>query len=141
MRGNKLARALAPTRAKFAVLSLAVAAAAGCNDDLHLSVVQLDVGPDPARPGDRVQASVEVNILPAQRHGIYLFIDGQEHLRLSNDGAPPFPVILQLGEAEDLIETYGVGEKEVYVEVRLQSSDEIARSQTATFVLEASGGP
>lgn len=128
-------------RARVTLLSLAVAAAAGCGDDLHLSVVQLDVGPDPARPGDRVQASVEVNILPAQRHGIFVFIEGEEHLRQSGDGQPPVPLILELGDAAALIETYGVGEKEVYVEVRLQESNRLARSRAETFVLEAGGGP
>ncbi len=133
MRANK------PTwGARGRVLLAAVAlAAAGCNDELHLSVVQLDVGPDPARPGDLVQATVEVNILPAQGHAIYLFIDGQEHLRQSNNGAPPVPVILQLGDAADLIETYGAGEKEVWVEVRLDANGDLARSRSDTFVLEA----
>lgn len=140
MRGNKPARA----RARSTLLPLALllaAATAGCSEDLHLSVVQLDVGPDPARPGDLVQASVEVNILPAQGHAIFLFVDGQEHLRQSNSGAPPIPVILQLGDAATLIETYGAGEKEVYVEVRLDASGHLARSRAETFVLEAGGGP
>lgn len=136
MRVNKPARG-ASSRA---LLLLAALAAVGCSDDLHLSVVQLDVGPDPAEPGDLVQASVEVNILPAQGHAIFLFIDGEEHLRESHSGAPPVPVIFQLGDAADLIETYGTGEKEVYVEVRLDESGKLARSRSDTFVLEAGGG-
>jgi hypothetical protein len=137
MRVNKTAR----RGSALVALLVAATAATGCSEDLHLSVVDLDVGPNPAGPGTAVAATVVVNILPAQGHAIYLYIDDQEHLRESHSGAPPVPVIFQLGDAADLIETYGAGEHTLHVDVRLDASGKLGRSRSVTFVLETDGGP
>lgn len=111
---------------------------AGCSDDFLLSTSNLEIGPDPAFPGDMVVASVLVSVIPTQRHTIFLIVDGEEHLRVSSAEQPAIPVILQLGDAADLIQRYGTGVRVAHVEVRLDDSGRSARSQSAGFELQES---
>ena len=115
----------------------AVMAMTACLSDFHLSASSLEIGPNPARPGDAVVASVIVIVNPVQRHTIILTIDGAEHYRVMGTEAPPRPLLIQLGDAADLIATYGAGPHSARVEVRAEEASETARTQTASFELIA----
>lgn len=102
-------------------------------EDLHLATGSLDIGPNPAFPGDAVVASFILELLPTQQHSIVVFIDEQEHLRETRSDPPPTPVILELGDAGDLIASYGAGEHAVHVEVNV--AKESTRTQSVTLEL------
>lgn len=121
------------------LLAAALLSAAGCDSDFVLSASNLQIGPNPARPGDQVVASFIVTLVPTQPHTILVMIDGAEHLRVSSDEAPAVPTLLDLGDAGDLIETYGSGEHAAHVEVHLTERGEVARSQSAIFELRNEG--
>lgn len=106
-----------------------------CDADLILSAHTLDVGPDPAAPGETVVVSFYVDLVPTQSHTMTVFVDGTEHLRVDDSDAPAIPVVLELGDAADLIATYGTGEHVVHVEVRANSAGKSARSGSVVFEL------
>lgn len=110
--------------------------AGGCGSDLLLSASNLDIGPNPARPGDAVIASVVVTLVPTQRHTIRLTIDGAEHLSVTNDEAPGVLTILELGDAADLLTAYGEGEHTAQVEVQVHDGGQTARTQFVSFELQ-----
>ncbi|HUG41107.1 MAG TPA: hypothetical protein VMM12_11510 [Longimicrobiales bacterium] len=117
------------------VLALgAILAGTGCTEDLHLSASNLEIGPNPARPGDAMVATLLVSLIPTQYHTYVLFIDGEEHLRMSSAEPPAIPVIIELGDASNLINAYGTGEHAAYVEVRLD--DRSVRTAWVDFVLQ-----
>lgn len=107
----------------------------GCSD-FHMSASELGIGPNPAVPGDDVVASFFLSLIPTQRHTIIVIIDESEHMRVTSSQAPGIPVILELGDAADLISEYGTGAHEVYVMVH--AGDEAARTQSVTLQLNAS---
>lgn len=126
MRGSNPARAGA-----FA----AVLAIAACFGDFHLSASQLEIGPNPAGPGDVVVVSFVVTIAPIQRHTIRVMIDDTEHVVVTGTEQPPQPYVVTLGDAADLITAYGVGAHSLRVEVRAEEENRTARTRTATFEL------
>lgn len=132
MKGNKKVATAFGTLA----LVVVVAVAAGCSEDFHLSVSNLDIGPDPAVPGDMVQATFLASMLPPRSHAVYVYIDGTEHTSFSFDQGPAVPVVLELGDAADLIDAYGTGEHTAHVEVRVDESGRSARSASVAFELE-----
>jgi hypothetical protein len=132
MNANKKAAGVLRAVALIVVLGVAT----GCGEDFHLSVSNLEIGPDPAGPGDMVQATFLASMLPPQSHAVYVFIDGAEHTSLSFDEGPAIPVVLQLGDAADLIDAYGSGAHAAYVEVRVDGSGRSARSASVAFELE-----
>jgi hypothetical protein len=83
--------------------------------------------------GEIVVASFFMNLIPTQNHTIVVIIDDAEHLRLESNDPPPIPVVIQLGNAADLIATYGLGDHEVYVQVHAR--DEAARTQSVVLQL------
>jgi hypothetical protein len=117
-----------------AALGIALAGAA-CGDDLILSAYNLEVAPSPAHPGDVLVASFNVDLAPTQAHTMIVVIDGTEHLRVDSDDVPGIPVVLELGDAADLIATYGPGEHVAHVEVHVSGPNETARSGSALFEL------
>ena len=110
-------------------------ALAGCSD-LHLAAGDLQIGPNPAMPGDQVVASVIVSLVPTQRHTIILTIDDREHFRVTSTEKPAIPYVIGMGDAADLIAEYGVGTHTARVEVRAEDANERARTQSVTFVLQ-----
>ena len=116
------------------VVAVALAMVA-CSSDAHLFASNLEVGPTPAVPGDVVMASVEVIVSPVQSHTIILTIDGLEHFRVTSMEAPARPFLITLGDAADLIATYGTGVHSARVEVRAEESNHMARTQTVSFEL------
>jgi hypothetical protein len=116
-----------------ALAVLAMPGLMGCGGDFHLSTSSLDLGPNPAVPGDMMVASFLMNLIPTQNHTIIVVIDNAEHLRLESNEPPPIPFVIQLGDAADLIETYGLGEHEMYVQVHAR--DEVSRTQALVFEL------
>jgi hypothetical protein len=118
------------------VCACGLVVASGCGSDVLLSASNLDIGPNPARPGDAVIASVLVTLVPTQRHTIRLTIDGAEHLSLTSDEAPSIPTILELGDAADLLTAYGEGEHAVRVEVQLHDGGQTARTQFVSLELQ-----
>lgn len=112
-----------------------VVAITACFSDLRLSASNLEIGPSPAVPGDVVVASVLLIVAPLQRHTIILTIDDVEHFRVTSSEAPAIPFVITLGDAADLIATYGTGMHSARVEVRAEEANEAARTQTASFEL------
>lgn len=108
----------------------------GCSDDFLLSASDLEIGPDPASPGDAMVATLLVTLIPTQQHTYILFIDEEEHLRVSSDEQPAIPVIIELGDAADLIDAHGSGAHTAYVQVRLDDSGRSARTAWVDFTLE-----
>ena len=112
----------------------ATLAMTACLGDFHLSASNLDIGPNPAVPGDVVVATFLVILAPIQRHTVIVMIDDQEHLRVTSNQVPR-PYVLTLGAATDLIATYGAGTHSARVEVRAEEEGESARTQSAAFEL------
>jgi hypothetical protein len=115
---------------------LLAAALAACSE-FHLSAGSLDIGPDPAVPGDQVVATFLVSLLPTQPHTVIFLIDDKEHFRATSNEAPPIPYVIQLGDAADLIAEYGTGTHNARVEVRAEEENENARTQSVTFTLQS----
>ena len=115
---------------------VAMLALTACLDDFHLSASDLDIGPNPAVPGDVVVASFIVSLIPVQRHTVIVTIDNTEHLRVTSNERPPIPYLITLGDAADLIATYGAGAHVARVEVRAEDKGESARTQSASFELQ-----
>ncbi|MFW6331529.1 MAG: hypothetical protein ACOC3J_07375 [Gemmatimonadota bacterium] len=113
----------------------ALIAVAGCDSDLIVSAYNLDIGPTPARPGDMVVASFHVNLLPAQEHSITIVVDGEPHLIVTEATPSANPVVLELGDASTLIETYGTGVHVAHVEVLVTREDKTAKSASVAFEL------
>jgi hypothetical protein len=134
-------RALAVTLAQRALIrtvavTLAVTlGAAGCGEDFHLSTSALQIAPNPAVPGDLVGAVFVLRLIPAQRHTIIVVVDETEHLRVTRDDSPEVPVVVDLGDAADLIATYGTGAHTAYIEVRALEANEKTRTRSASFQL------
>jgi hypothetical protein len=138
-RPRALRRTLLTWRAAT-IAALAMPGLMGCGGDFHLSASTLDIGPNPAVSGEMVVASFFMSLLPTQNHTIVVIIDDEEHLRFESNEPPPIPVVIQLGDAADLIATYGLGDHEVYVQVHAR--DEAARTQSVVLQLtEAEAEP
>ena len=120
-------------RVTIALAALAMPGVMGCGGDFHLSASTLDIGPNPAVSGEMVVASFFMSLLPTQNHTIVVIIDDEEHMRVESNDPPAIPVLLQLGNATDLIATYGLGDHEVYVQVHAR--DEAARTQSVVLQL------
>jgi hypothetical protein len=82
-----------------------------------------------------VVASFRLRLLPIQSHTIIVLIDTEEHLRVTGDQAPAIPVVLELGDAADLIARYGTGDHTVVIEVRANEANESTRTQSAVIAL------
>ena len=111
--------------------------AAGCAADLFLSTSNLEIGPNPAQPGETVIASFRLALAPTQSHTIIIFIDDVEHSRVTTSEPPAVPMVLEIGEAGDLIDSYGEGVHSAYVEVRLTDRNRTSRTRSVTFELQA----
>lgn len=106
-----------------------------CSDDFHLSAGPLTIAPNPAVPGDEMTAAFVLNLIPGQRHTMVVYIDDEEHLRFTADGLPENPIILEIGDAADLIDAYGTGEHFAYV--LIEARGERTRTDFAVFQLNA----
>jgi len=136
LRGRR--RAVGKSRLTWHAMTIALAALVmpglmGCGGDFHLSTSNLDIGPNPAVPGEMVVASFLMSLIPTENHTIVVIIDDEEHLRLESNEPPPIPVVIQLGDAADLIATYGLGDHDVYIQVHAR--DEAARTQSVVLQL------
>jgi len=130
----RIKRARASWSGNVAGILAAILAATACNE-FHLSTSNLEIGPTPAIPGDMVVASFRLRLLPIQSHTIIVFIDTEEHLRVTSSQAPAFPVVLELGDAADLIARYGTGDHAVFIEVHANEANESTRTQSAIISL------
>lgn len=104
----------------------------GCGE-FHFSARELTISPDPAVPGDDVTATFFLTLIPAQSHTIIVIIDDTEHIRVSSSDAPSIPVIIELGDAADLIGLYGTGDHRAHVVVH--ANDDATRTQSVAFRL------
>lgn len=107
---------------------------AACNN-FHISTSDMVISPNPAVPGDAVVATFVLNLIPQQSHTMIVVIDDTEHLRLTSSDDTRAPVVIQLGDAADLIAEYGTGEHTAYVRVIANESDEATRTQAVGFEL------
>lgn len=126
-------------KAGLALMLGTIVATAACSEDFLLSARNLDIGPDPAQPGDQMVATFFVEMIPVQPHTYILLIDGEEHLRVEGEEPPEFPVTIELGDASDLIDAHGTGEHVAQVQVRLDESGRTARTETIAFELQNGG--
>ena len=124
MRWSKTLRALA-----------AMLAITACFRDLHLAAADLQIGPNPAVPGDVVVASVVISVVPVQRHTVRVMIDDKEHVALTSTERPEAPTVITIGNAADLIAAYGVGAHTVFIQVRAEDADRTARTRSVDFEL------
>ena len=123
-------------RLRTSAVALAVALGiAGCGD-FHLSMSDLTISPLPARPGDMVVASFILNLIPPERRTIIVVIDSTEHMRITHSDAINNPIVLELGDAADLIAQYGAGQHAAHVRVHADESDEATRTPWTQFLLE-----
>jgi hypothetical protein len=108
--------------------------AAGC-EEFHLSTSALQIVPNPARPGDPVMAMFLLRLIPMQRHTMIVAIDGAEHVRVTRDELTEIPVVIELGDAAELIATFGTGGHTARVEVRVPGENESVHTRTVSFTL------
>jgi hypothetical protein len=108
---------------------------AACEPDLHVSVTRLEVSPNPAHAGEPVSFSFDLTVIPEQGFTLIVRIDGIEHTRITRFAAEDGPFTIDAGDAADLIASYGLGNHDAVIEVRL---DDGASTATAarTFTLE-----
>lgn len=125
MRGSK------PVRAGVFAAVLAITA---CSE-FHLSASHLEIGPNPAVPGDVVVTSFILSLVPIQRHTIRIMINDTEHVSVTSSEQPPVPYLITLGDAADLISAYGAGTHSARIEVRAEDADRTARTQSVSFEL------
>jgi hypothetical protein len=121
-------------RASKTALALMVAVATACSD-FQLSAFNLEIGPNPAEPGDMVVAAFNLHLAPRQPYTVILTIDEEEHSRVTHNDQPSVVQTIVLGDAADLIATYGEGVHEVRVEVVAEEDNESARTQSKAFEL------
>ena len=126
-----------PARRGVGLLAIALMTACGLLEGFHLSASNLQVGPNPAVPGDKLMASVFVDITPLERHTIILTINDIEHLRLTSNQEPTTPVVMVLGDATDLIAEYGTGTHFARVEVIADEKGRSAKTQSQSFELRS----
>jgi hypothetical protein len=107
-----------------------------CGGDFHMSTSNVDVTPVSASPGDVLVVRFLLSLLPPQSHTMVVFIDDTEHMRLTVDGAPDIPVVIELGAAVDLLSRYGAGVHSLYIQVRANDEDETTRTATVGFELD-----
>jgi hypothetical protein len=119
-----------------AVAALTAALAITACDEIILSTSNLQIAPNPAGPGDAVVASFILDLVPLQQHTIIVLIDDTEYLRVTRNEQPPFPVVVELGDAAELIARYGPGPHVARIEVRADENNEITRTAPTSFVLE-----
>jgi hypothetical protein len=131
--GGKLRRNKALGGAALAAL-LALTA---CSElgGFRLRASDLEIGPNPAVPGDQMVATFIVILAPTQRHTVILTINDTEHSRVTSNDAPEIPYVISLGDAADLIARYGTGTHSARVEVHAEEANESARTQSETFEL------
>lgn len=126
-------RALRIRNAAAIMISAFVLPALTACSDFHMAASSLDIGPNPAVPGDMVVASFLLSLVPTTNHTIVFIIDDTEHLRIESNAAPSIPVIIEVGSAADLIDMYGAGDHEAYV--RVFANDDSARTESVVFRL------
>ena len=119
-------------RVSTAALALVVAAITGCRD-FQLSAFNLEIGPNPAEPGDMVVAAFNLVLTPRQPYTVIVTIDGEEHSRATHNDLPSFVQTIQLGDAADLIAAYGAGVHSARVEVVAEEKNESSRTQSRSF--------
>lgn len=120
---------------RMALVAAVAVLAIGCGD-FHMTTSDLSLAPNPAVPGDNVVASFLLSLVPTQSHTIIVIIDDSEHMRVTSSQAPPVPVVLELGDAAELISEYGAGEHDVHIVVH--AGDEASRTQSVRLQLNAS---
>lgn len=119
--------------ATIMIAALGMPGLTACGGDFHLAASSLDIGPNPAVPGDMMVASFLMSLIPTQNYTVIFIIDDEEHLRFESNEPPAIPVVIPLGDAADLIDTYGLGEHAAYVQVHAR--DDAARTQSVLFQL------
>lgn len=119
-------------RGSKAAFALVVAAITGCRD-FQLSAFNLEIGPNPAVPGDMVVASFNLVLTPRQPYTVIVTIDDEEHSRVTHNDLPSFVQTIVLGDAADLIAAYGTGLHSARVEVVAEDKNESSRTQSRQF--------
>ena len=104
----------------FAGLAVLAIGASGCENTVSLSASGLEVIPNPAHAGDSVSLVFALTVVPRQGFTIIIRIDGVEHSRESRNEQVDDLVIHEMGDAADLISTYGLGVHLATLEVRLE---------------------
>ena len=113
----------------------------GCGPELLLGAGQLEISPNPAQPGDSVSFVFRLRVVPEQDYTVIAFIDSTSHQTVDGFEAVDGPFVLQVGTADELIATYGLGAHTAYVEVRLLGHDRTAQTAAKAFELVEAAQP
>lgn len=116
----------------------AVLGTTGCREAVTLTATNFDVQPNPAFPGDQVEVRFVLTLVPLQSHTMIVFIGDAEHMRVTREQRPSIPVRLDLGDAADLIDEYGVGNHPVSVEIHANHADRAIETQSEVLELRES---
>ncbi|MBI4419262.1 MAG: hypothetical protein HY560_00405 [Gemmatimonadetes bacterium] len=127
----------APVCATLGACAVALVLAAAACSDLLLAARELEIGPNPAQPGDTVTFVFQLTVVPAQSFTVIVLIDETEHTRVTRDELANGPFEIKVGDAADLIARYGVGTHTGNIEVQLNERNRITGTQSREFTLEA----
>lgn len=115
--------------------------AVACGPDLFLAATSLEITPNPAQPGDLVKFTFHLALVPEQSFTVVALVDGVEHSSKTEVAAVDGPYDVELGDAGDLIATYGAGAHVASIEVRLNDRGRVARTADKVFELQESAPP
>jgi len=105
----------------------------GCGPTVFISVRTLEVVPNVAVTGDTVKFVPFLDVAPSQQFYIVAFINGTEHISVTETGEIHGNYSLTVGLTEELIATYGTGTHLARVEVRLPEFGRTVGSQDVSF--------
>jgi hypothetical protein len=138
VRSRRAGRSLAGRPAVNLMLGVfAILTGLSCGGDLVLAVGSLTVAPNPAVPGQPVVLTFRVTVIPEHNFEIAALIDDVEHVKRTYMASINGLLDFTIGDAEDLISAFGVGNHTARVEVRFLDSSHIARGRPVSFELAA----
>jgi len=110
--------------------------ALGCSSDLLVSVSNLAVEPAQASAGDQVKLTFQLTVIPERTFTITVFIDGAEHGSETQTGTASGLAEFALGDAADLIASYGLGVHQVRIRLDIPQDSRTLETATTSFSLQ-----
>ena len=107
----------------------------GLTSDVTLEAFNLQVVPSPAQEGDLVFFNFTLTVVANGDATLTASIDDQVHATQAAPRLFSGVYTWEIGDAADLIATYGLGDHTVRISVRDPASDRTATSELVTFTL------
>ena len=123
------------SKAAWLLASAIGLAALGC-DELLIRAANLQVVPDPAQQGEEVSFVFDFTLIPERNYTITASIDGMVHRTETRMEAFDGVFVLRIGDAGDLISTYGVGTRTAHIAVRDNDGGRTAQTASVPFELQ-----